>query len=56
MSVNEVYFIWDSIQHFDSRYYKFGYSKIFRFIKVKTVYKNNKIYIKVAKLEVRQSV
>ncbi len=53
-NVNEVYFVWDSIQSFDSRYCKLGYNKIFQSLEAKTIYKNNKIYIKVVKLKTKQ--
>jgi len=53
ISVDEVYFVWDSIRSFDSRYCKFGYGKTFQSLEVKVAYESNKIYIRVVKLKVR---
>jgi len=55
-NVNEVYFVRDSIRSFDSKHYKLGYGKTFRSLEAKTMYENNKIYIKAVKLEARQYV
>ncbi len=55
-NVDEVYFVQDSIQSFNLGHCKFGYGKTFRSLEVKTIYKNNKIYIKTVKLEVKQYI
>ncbi len=52
---NGVYIVRD-VSDFYSSHCKLGYDKSFRSIKIKTAYKDNKIYIKTAKLEARKEV
>jgi hypothetical protein len=55
IDINRAYIVRDTLD-FHSGHCKLGYSKSFRSIEAKAIYKNNKTYIKAAKFEARKEM